>query len=183
MPYIYNDEDNNPMNEDPIMKYTTYMTRVQMEFDESDLPDHFYYEHERVIRNYMEDKALDGLALVLGMSEGCRECPWFIETAEGFFDEDNQISAEQMDYLHLMCVGCKGKETGKINPEHEDRLLKEWKDLCEWVKDLIPGSGPKTYRCQYCPNVYRVYGKYKDPDDDWKAIEDLCCNCKHFGEV
>ena len=66
MPYIYNDEDNNPMNEDPIMKYTTYMTRVQMEFDESDLPDHFYKQHERVIRNYMEDKALDGLALVLG---------------------------------------------------------------------------------------------------------------------
>ena len=33
MPYIYNDEDNAPMNdvEDPIMKYTTYQSREEME--------------------------------------------------------------------------------------------------------------------------------------------------------
>lgn len=183
MPYIYNDEDNSPMNEDLIMKYTTYMTRAQMEFDESDLSDHYYDEHERVIRNYMEDKALDGLALVLGLSEKCLECPYFYETAEGFLDNENQISTEQMEYLKIQCAGCKGQANGFPDPKHEERLDKEWKDLCEWVKDIIHGTGPKVYRCQYCPNVYRVYGKYKDPDDEWKAIEDLCCNCKYFGEV
>lgn len=42
MGYVYNDEDNNPMFEsdtDRIMKYTTYMSRAEMEAAEAGLPD------------------------------------------------------------------------------------------------------------------------------------------------
>jgi hypothetical protein len=29
---------------------------------------------------------------------------------------------------------------------------------------------------------YEVYGQHKDPDDDWKDIEDRCGNCRYFQE-
>lgn len=32
--YIYNDEDNAPMIEDPVLKYTTYSSRAEMKADE-----------------------------------------------------------------------------------------------------------------------------------------------------
>ena len=128
-----------------------------------------------------QQQALDGLAMVCGLSEACREkrCPWFYEAAEAFLNKDNQVSVEQMDYLRISCAGCKGKETGEVDPVHDDRLTKEWNERLDWIKWL----GIKQYwHCQLCPNVYRVYGQYKDPDDEWKAIEDLCCDCKYFQE-
>ena len=172
MNYVYDDEDNYPMIDDERTGYyLEMMAEARMEDEENE-------------REERRQKALEVLAIVIGLSEACRKnkCPWFIETAEDFLDEDCDISVKQMDYLKHMCVGCKGKETGKINPEHEEKILKEWKDLCEWVKNMIHGIGAKTYRCHSCPNIYWVYGKYKDPDDERKAIEELCCNCKYFKE-
>lgn len=180
MPYIYNDEDNEPMNDDFMGAHnpTVYSSRAEMKYVESG---EYFLDKEEMLdyKRRKMDERLDGLAMVLGLSEGCRKCPWFEETAEGFLDENKQISVEQMDYLKLQCVGCAGKETGKIDGETEDRLLCELEYLKEWMK----GLGLTAYRCQSCQNVYRVYGKYNDPDDEWKAIEDLCCNCKYFQEV
>ena len=153
-------------------------------------------EERREEERQKEKEAINGLADALGLSEGCRKCPWFYETAEGFLYTDHQLKTpvgsiyidyqptvkdiivEQMDYLRIMCIGCKGKDTGKINPEHEERLQKEYDEFREWLN----GLGLKSWRCDSCPNAYRVYGYYKDPDDEWKAIEDLCCKCKYFGE-
>ena len=174
--YIYNDEDNAPM-EDPWMKYTVYSSKAEAD----------YYEnggHEAEIEAkeaaYQEKKKgwMDGLLDILKLEGGCRECPWINETAEGFMDDNGQITGNQLDYLRHMCLGCKGKGTGKINIEHDDRLAKEWQEFKEWVKDF----GLNHWFCPWCKNVYEVYGQYKDPDDEWKAIEDLCGNCRHFGE-
>lgn len=181
MPYIYNDEDNNPMNDDPFVgahNPTVYSSRAEMEYVESGQWDRDREEAEEARRQKQED-ALDGLAMVIGLSEKCRECPYFYETAEGFLYKNHQISVEQMDYLKHLCAGCKGKETGEPDQATEQRLYKEVVDLREWMH----GLGLKGWKCENCPNVYRVYCKYKDPDDEWKAIDDLCCNCKYFGEV
>ena len=137
-----------------------------------------YYDKDELLdyKRRRQEESLDGLAMALGMSKGCRKCPWFEETAECFFENDFQISIEQIDYLRMMCAGCKGKETGEADPDTEERLHKECAYLREWCNLL----GLTEWKCLSCPNVYRVYGKYKDPDDEWKAIEDLCCNCKYF---
>ena len=118
---------------------------------------------------------LNGLLDMLEIEGSCRECPYITETAEGFL-QNGLISTEQMDYLHIMCAFCGGRGKGNCKP-NEDRLDKDWADLTEFVKNL-----GLRHRCIYCANVYRVYGQYKDPDDEWNAIEDLCKNCKYFGE-
>lgn len=148
MPYIYGDEDNYPMNE-------------------------VMWEEERRERAEQKRKtALNGLLDMLKLEGGCRKCPHIIETAEGFLDKGN-ICMEQMDYLHILCVICGGKD-GK--PKREDRLDKDWRERSEWVKEM-----GMRHSCIYCPNVYRVYGMYKDPDDEWKAMEDRCEYCRYWG--
>ena len=117
---------------------------------------------------------MEGLLDMLNLDGDCRKCPYITETADGFL-QNGCISTEQVDYLHLMCVGCHGK--GKPDPSHEKRLDKDWAEMTEWVKDI-----GLRHSCIYCANVYRVYGQYKDPDDEWKAMEDLCGDCKYWGE-
>lgn len=138
-------------------------------------------EEERIAREEAEKEATERILDQLKLAGKCRECAWILETLEGFWDDNLEISAEQLEYLRLTCVGCKGKETGQADPEHENRLIKEWDELTEWVKGM--GITNPAIRCLWCKNVYKVYGKYKDPDDEWKAFEDLCQNCKIFQEV
>ena len=155
--YVYNDEDENPMNDER-------------------------WEEERArAKDAAEQKRqerIEGLADMLELTGDCRECPHFVELGEGFLDKNGLISNEQLDFLKMQCFLCGGKGTGKPKDErHEKWVDSQWDDLRQWVEL----SGLK-FSCAWCPNVYRVYGQYKDPDDEWEAIEELCCNCKHFGE-
>ena len=112
------------------------------------------------------------------MTGDCRKCPDFVELAEGYFSYNGQVSNEQIDFLKMQCSLCEGKGTGKPKDETHAKYVEHyWRDLMEFVKGYN-----LTFRCCWCPNVYRVYGNYKDPDDEWNALEDLCCNCKYFGE-
>lgn len=133
------------------------------------------WEAERQKAAQRRRNELEGLKDMLGLEGSCRECPHITETAEGFLG-NGIISTEQVDYLHMMCVICGGRGKGNCKPD-EDRLNKDWADMTEWVK--LMGM---RHSCIYCSNVYRVYGNYKDPDDEWNAMEDLCCKCKYFGE-
>ena len=118
---------------------------------------------------------LNGLLDMLGIEGSCRECPHIMETAEGFLG-NGLISNEQVRYLELMCVVCGGRGKGNCKP-NDARLDKDWADLTEWVKNMF-----MRHSCIYCANVYRVYGQYKDPDDEFKAMDNLCTNCKYWGE-
>lgn len=167
MPYIYNDEDNYPMNED-------YIFRADLNYDESG---QFYRDREAeedAKREKMRN-AVKGVLDMLGLEGGCRKCKHMTDPVEGFLRYNSLVSGEQMMYLRMICAGCHGKGTGAINPEHEKRLDKFWQERREWVND----HGLRC-RCLYCPNVYRIYGEYKNPDDEWIAIEDYCGDCKYF---
>lgn len=195
MPYIYNDEDNAPMNdeafapggglypryndcgEDLLMKYTGYQSEAEARYYENggyeaDL------EAKEEARRQQYEELKENLLDELKLEGGCRECPYILETAEGFIDENGSVTFEQKEFLRLQCSGCHGKGTGNIQPEHEKRLIKWWDEIVEWATmcELKPN------RCPWCPKVYEVYGKYKDPDDEWRALEDACGNCKYFGE-
>ena len=99
-------------------------------------------EAERLEREEKEKEVTEGVLDELGLTGGCRECPWILEALEGFWDDNWNISAEQLEYLRLTCVGCKGKGTGQADPEHEKRLMKEWNELTEWVKGM--GIRPRS---------------------------------------
>ena len=136
---------------------------------------------EKLERQEKEKEVTEGVLDELGLTGGCRKCPWILEPLEGFWDDDWNISGEQLLYLRLTCIGCKGKGTGHADPEHEKRLMEDWNELTEWVKGM--GIQNPARRCLWCRNVYAVYGKFKDPDDEWNAFEDLCKDCKIFQEV
>ena len=122
--------------------------------------------------------AIEGIADALGLTGNCRKCDWFLELAEGFLDKNGLIAIEQFDFLKMQCSICDGIGTGKPKDEkHAKWVEHHWDDLMKWVKQI----GLK-FRCCWCPNVYRIYGFYKDPDDEWNALENLCMNCKYFGE-
>lgn len=173
--YIYNDEDNYPMDDpDKFYRATGYNSMKELEYYESGQADADRLEAEIE----KERQAVAGIADILGLTGACRTCPEFTELAEGFLDKEHQISAEQLRFLEMQCSLCGGKGTGKpLDEKHAKRVEHHWQDVMEWVK-----VNDMKFHCLWCPNTYRVYGQYKDPDDEWKAIEDLCCNCKHFGE-
>lgn len=177
--YIYDDEDNVPMNEDPdfILHHVTgYLSRQEMNYVESGQADRDRAEKKEAEAE-KKRQALEGVLDMLGLQGKCRECPEVYELAEGFLWQNGQISMQQMEFLKLQCVGCKGKGTGDIDPQHEKRLAKQWGDLCEWANDMN-----LAVRCRWCTNLYEVYGQYKDPDDEWDAMEEICGKCRYFGE-
>ena len=152
--YVYDNEDNAPMMDE----------RWQAEREKS----------EKKLRD-----SIEGLADMLELTGDCRKCPEFTELAEGFLDKNGQIATEQFDFLKMQCSLCGGKGTGKPKDEtHAKYVEHHWRDLMEFVKEYN-----LKFRCCWCPNVYRVYGNYKDPDDEWKALEGYCCDCKYFQEV
>lgn len=163
--YVYDDEDNSQMLDD---QWEAERERSAQEMDER-------WAAEREKAEQKKRDEMEGLLDMLGLEGSCRDCYHITETAEGFLD-NGYVSTEQIDYLHILCVICGGRGKGNCKP-NDHYLDKDWSDRIEWVK----GYGMK-HRCLYCPNVYRIYGQYKDPDDEWKAIEDLCGKCKYFGE-
>ena len=183
MPYIYNDEDNNPMNDpyENLHHVTGCLSFKEMRAVESG-----EYEErldaEKEARYQQERDAMDGLLDMLGLTGKCRECPYVVELAEGFFDENGLISNEQYEYLEHNCKLCTGQGGGNgVVPEKVQGWLdNEWNDRLEWAKNTLPRMS-----CAWCPNAFRIYGQYKDPDDEWNAIDSKtgCANCKYFQEV
>ena len=174
--YVYSDED-----EDMLMRYTVYSSRAEMRAVESGE----YFERleaKEESRRQKKRDALDGLLDMLELTGKCRECPNVCEMAEGFIDENGLISNEQYMYLEHNCKLCVGQGGGKgtgVVPEKVQKWLdQEWNDRFEWAKDTLPKMS-----CAWCPNAFRIYGQYKDPDDERKAIESQCANCKYFQEV
>jgi hypothetical protein len=76
-------------------------------------------------------------------------------------DEDNAPMIGDPDYL---------------DAKRSEQKQKAFDDLREWVKNM--NMKPS---CVWCPKVEEVYGYYKDPDDEWKAMERLCEKCKFWG--
>ena len=177
MNYIYNDEDNAPMN-DEFFRVTGYHSQAELEYHESGQAERDRREEYWNEQIDKERKEVEGLSDMLGLTGECRKCRAFTELAEGFFSYNGLVSTEQVDFLKMQCSICGGKGTGKPKDEqHEKWREGYWKDIEEWVKQM-----DLKFRGRFCPNVYRIYGQYKDPDDEWKAIEEACCNCKYFGE-
>lgn len=183
MGYVYNDEDNAPMNDDAFgedvwRKYTVYSGKAEADAVESgEYDENRKAAYEKVRQSI--DNALEGLADMLCLTGECRNCDRFRDLAEGFMDVNRMISDEQYRFLEMQCSICGGQGTGKPkDARHEEWVDHYWTDLMEWIEQ----AGLKYSTCAWCPNVYEVYGKYKDPDDEWKAIEKLCCRCRHFGE-
>lgn len=127
-----------------------------------------------------EQDALEGLLDILGLTGECRKCPEIVELAEGFLDKNGLIANEQLDYLEGICKTCGGKGTGVIPEKQKGWIDNEWRDRLEWVKMNLP-----RFSCAWCPTAFRIYGQYKDPDDEWNAIDspDGCANCKYFQEA
>ena len=125
------------------------------------------------------DEAIEEMHNELKHPKYCHDCEWFNELAEGLMDDNGDMEMDQWEFLQLQCAGCHGKTDGKRTDHDEEHLLKHWCDFTDWVDSL----GLK-YGCRFCKVVYRIYGKYKDPDDEWNAIDSRngCMNCKRFGE-
>lgn len=134
------------------------------------------WEHER---DKSGKNALDGLLDMLELTGKCRTCPNVVELAEGFLDKNGLISNEQFEYLERNCKLCGGKGTGVCSDKVQGWLDNEWNDRLEWAKLVFP-----RFSCAWCPTAFRIYGQYKDPDDEWNAIDskDGCANCKYFQE-
>lgn len=179
MGIIYDDEDNAPMVEDPWLKYSVYSCKGEADYYESGQWE-ADEEAKEAARDAKQKECMDGILDMLQLTGGCRKCSWIIETAEGFIAEGQSVSSEQLDYLHLMCVGCHGKGTGEMQPEHDARLTREWGERVEFIKN----AGMSMIHCPWCPKFFEVYGKYKDPDDEWNALDskERCMNCKCFEE-
>jgi hypothetical protein len=156
---------------------TGYLSRSEMEYVESGQWDRDREEAFEAKR-FKEQEAIHEIADEIGLEGKCKDCYYFYELAEGFLDEFNRISNEQLEFLRLQCSGCKGKGSGKPDPEHEERMSEWFDDLLEWTENM----GMNQSHCPWCANVYRVFGQYKDPDDEWNAMENLCGNCKYWGE-
>ena len=180
MPYIYNDEDNVPMN-DPVEQLhhvTGYLSFEEMNaFESGELEE--WLEAEKEARYQRERDALDGLLDMLNLTGKCRECPYVVELAEGFLDKNGLISNEQFEYLERSCKLCGGKGTGIVPEKVQGWLDKEWFDRLKWANSVFPRMS-----CAWCPTAFRIYGQYKDPVDEWNAIDsrDGCANCKYFQE-
>ena len=182
MPYIYNDEDNMPMNDDPVENLhhvTGYLSFEEMRAVESGEYDAHLAERKEAEYQKQKDH-LEGLLDMLELTGKCRECPWICELGEGFLDNNGMISNEQFMYLESTCKLCGGKGTGVIPEKAEKWISNEWNDRLEWAKNTLP-----RYSCAWCPTAFRIYGQYKDPDDEWDAIDSKtgCANCKYFQEA
>ena len=114
MGYIYNDEDNAPMN-DPFSGYhnpTVYSSRDEMNYYESSDYDR---EQDRLMeaRDMKRSAIREGFLDDLGFKrdDPCRDCPWMkegvIELFEDDADDDLVMPGEAYDLARRMCEVCK----------------------------------------------------------------------------
>lgn len=94
MPYIYNDEDNAPMNDDAWSEW-------ERKLEEQ--------ENARDIRqSQMYEGFLDDMEIPRGSE--CRDCPWMkegiLEAFESEVDDDLCYPSDVYDIAHRMCEVC-----------------------------------------------------------------------------
>ena len=170
--YIYNDEDNAPMNDDPFdgpHNPTVYNYREEMKYYESGQYERDLEAREASVRKRHED-AIKSVMDQLGLEGKCRKCDWIQDLADGFLTDDDKMFSSQFDYLKSLCSSC---DHGK----HIDRVERYWNDMCDFTKGF-----DMRFSCNWCHVPYEVYGQHKDPDDDWKDIESRCIDCRYFQE-
>ena len=103
-------------------------------------------------------------------------------------DEDNVAMNDPIETLnnitgYISFEEMRAVESGKYSAhknEMKDVLMqKQDDDRLEWAKNVLPRMS-----CAWCPTAFRIYGQYKDQDDEWKAIDSKtgCANCKIFQE-
>ena len=167
----------NDCGEDLLMKYTGYRSEAEAEYYESGQYE-IDQQAEKEARYEAEREALINLAEELGLSENCaKNCYHFYELAEGFFDDDFAVTTEQADFLKAWCCSCKGKAEGKPDEAMQKIKDKQFDDL----QAFIEHNGMKYGHCTWCSKLYEVFGKFKDPDDEWKALEERCGKCQYWG--
>jgi hypothetical protein len=126
MNYVYNDEDNAPMLDDPFdgpHNPTVYTSREEMRYFESG-----QYEQDLIAREtakeirkcLIQENFMDGLEIKRGSE--CRKCPWLIEGILEQYeaDEDLIMPAFCYDIAEGMCKVCKA------NPDRKDEAIEEY---------------------------------------------------------
>ena len=124
MPYIYNDEDNAPMNEDAFSGFhnpTVYTDLAEMKYYESGKWEQAI-EAMETAREIRECQIREGFMDDLGLERECRECPWLIEGIIEQYetDEDGILPAFCYDIAEGMCKVCKA------NPDRKDDAIEEY---------------------------------------------------------
>ena len=114
MPYLYDDEDNDPMNddamkEDPYLKYTTYSCKAEEDaWENGDIDRKIeIMETARDIRNsQILEGFLDDMEIPRGSE--CRSCPWIKEAIVEQYvaDDDNMLPPDAYEVAHRMCAVC-----------------------------------------------------------------------------
>ena len=57
--------------------------------------------------------------------------------------------------------------------DRQEEDYQEWLAGFEEYLDAMDLHGV----CRRCSYIREIYGKYKDPDDEWRAIDELCNKC------
>ena len=125
MPYIYNDEDNNSMNDpfDGPHNPTVYSSRDEMEWYESGEYDR-YMDALQDAKDLRRCQIREGFLDDMGFARDskCRECPWMIEGVIEAFedqaDDDLIMPGDAYDTAQRMCKVCKTHR----EEEREDAL-------------------------------------------------------------
>ena len=124
--YVYNDEDNYPMNEDPFDGYhnpTVYTSRAEMKYYESGQADRDADARQEAIE-IRQSMIREGFMDDLGIERGskCRKCPWMIEGILEQYepDEDLMMPGFCYDIAEGMCKVCRA------NPDRRDEAIEEY---------------------------------------------------------
>ena len=123
MAYIYNDEDNVPMSEDPWLKYTTYSCKAEADAWENGDIDR-QIEAMETAREIRECQIREGFLddLEIPRDSECRDCAWMQEGIIDQFeaDDDLMLPGHAYDTAKRMCEWCKsGKDMDEFF-ERED---------------------------------------------------------------
>lgn len=141
MPYIYNDEDNAPMNDDAWAGYhnpTVYSSRDEMEYVESGELERRMeaMEEAKEIRKCMIwEGFMDDMEIPRGSA--CRECPWMkegiLEQYDHLADDDNILPADVYELAHRMCEVC--------NQHKDDSEDERWDALDKFFREEDEKNG------------------------------------------
>lgn len=112
MSYIYNDEDNAPMNEDAWAEFNREQAQFERFIEKRDLELDRRLEMEEEARDIKRCQIweffLDSMEIPRGSA--CRECDWMkegiLEAYEDQADDDLVLPPDVYDLAHRMCAVC-----------------------------------------------------------------------------
>ena len=127
MSYIYNDEDNAPMNEDAWAEFNREQAQFErfLEKRDEDLDRRLEMQEEArdIRRSQIWEFFLDSMELPRGGA--CRECDWMkeaiLEAYEDQADEDLVLPPFVYDLAHGMCAVCNAH-----SEEERDEAIQEY---------------------------------------------------------